>query len=614
MVEVVAAIIYSDGKFLICRRPESKSRALKWEFVGGKVEQGETRREALVRECEEELSVTVLPQEVFADVTYTYPDITIHLTFYSVIIIGGNITLNEHVDCRWITADEADMYEFCPADYEVLKKLKACGGAISGVVSRGSDEEISDTCRLIGDSGFIGADEAYARVSDSVFSSDAPCSDRDIAVLTEAVNRLEELSEKAAELKLKYGSMLDYASLKCSGADKKTVTELYDDNALHLKYAKEVFKDNIAKRDYMFGYPANMQKDSFFTEYLRRLEGKMYFMNNCGDPFEAGNYSMDSKRSEREILKMFAENFSLKDGEYWGYVTSGGTEGNFWGMREGFYRYPDARLYFSDGAHYSVDKFASLLSVGGKGRITTVKSTIGGRIDTDDFISKVLADRKKRGYKPVIVLLTYGTTKEGAIDDITAVTGWLKKNNIEYYCHVDAAFYGGMGHNQISAPVLGDFKKLGADSVSVSLHKYIGLPCVGGVVISLRREKKKVVDYIGQEDSTLSGSRSIPPFSACQRVKEILTLTPPDAYVKNVGYFRSALESRKVAYVTSATNTNIFVVDMPSDFIVKKYQLATFTASGEKKAHIIIMPFHKKEVMDELATDLQKDFAKSKNS
>ena len=129
MVEVVAALIWKEDKFLICQRPAHKARGLLWEFVGGKVEPGETAQQALVRECREELDVTVAVDSVFMDVVHEYPDITVHLTLFNASIADGTPKMLEHNDIRWITVDKIPAYDFCPADDEILKRLMATGGA-----------------------------------------------------------------------------------------------------------------------------------------------------------------------------------------------------------------------------------------------------------------------------------------------------------------------------------------------------------------------------------------------------------------------------------------------------------------------------------------------------
>ena len=124
MTEVVAALIWDKDKFMICQRPANKSRALLWEFVGGKVEPGETKEQALIRECQEELAVTLSAGDVFMDVVYEYPDITVHLTLFNATISEGVPQKLEHNDIKWITVSEIDDYDFCPADVEILAKLK----------------------------------------------------------------------------------------------------------------------------------------------------------------------------------------------------------------------------------------------------------------------------------------------------------------------------------------------------------------------------------------------------------------------------------------------------------------------------------------------------------
>jgi 8-oxo-dGTP diphosphatase len=124
MVQVVAALIRKENGFMIFQRPITKTRALQWEFVGGKAEQGETLEEALVRECREEIGVTVKPLDIFMEVDHTYPDIDIHLTLFNAEIVEGEPQMLEHNDIRCITPEEIDNYNFCPADYEILKKIK----------------------------------------------------------------------------------------------------------------------------------------------------------------------------------------------------------------------------------------------------------------------------------------------------------------------------------------------------------------------------------------------------------------------------------------------------------------------------------------------------------
>ena len=123
MTEVVAALIWNDNKFMICQRPAHKTRGLLWEFVGGKVEPGETKEQALMRECQEELAVTLSIGDVFMDVRHEYPDLTVHLTLFNARIAQGIPQKLEHNDIKWITPKEIPDYHFCPADEEILKRI-----------------------------------------------------------------------------------------------------------------------------------------------------------------------------------------------------------------------------------------------------------------------------------------------------------------------------------------------------------------------------------------------------------------------------------------------------------------------------------------------------------
>lgn len=123
MVDVVAALIWDGEKFLICQRPAHKSNALLWEFVGGKVEPGESHAEALVRECREELDITVTVGDLFMELTHTYPDITVHLFLYHAAIAAGVPQMLEHNDLQWITPAEIPQYVFCPADDVILDRI-----------------------------------------------------------------------------------------------------------------------------------------------------------------------------------------------------------------------------------------------------------------------------------------------------------------------------------------------------------------------------------------------------------------------------------------------------------------------------------------------------------
>ena len=129
--EVVAALICREtaGKrqFLIAQRPENKKRGLLWEFVGGKVETGESPEVALDRECQEELGVSVSVGARYWEGTHSYPDLTVHLSLFWASVKEGEIQKREHNDLRWISPDEIGQFDFCPADMPILDTIRKRG-------------------------------------------------------------------------------------------------------------------------------------------------------------------------------------------------------------------------------------------------------------------------------------------------------------------------------------------------------------------------------------------------------------------------------------------------------------------------------------------------------
>ena len=125
ITEVVAALIWQGERFMICQRPANKARALLWEFVGGKTEAGETLEDALIRECREELDITVSVGDIFTQVIHEYPDIHIRLTLFNCTIADGTPKLLEHNDLKWILPSEIPDFDFCPADKDILSLIQS---------------------------------------------------------------------------------------------------------------------------------------------------------------------------------------------------------------------------------------------------------------------------------------------------------------------------------------------------------------------------------------------------------------------------------------------------------------------------------------------------------
>ncbi|MBQ8409454.1 MAG: hypothetical protein IJY39_11400 [Clostridia bacterium] len=437
-----------------------------------------------------------------------------------------------------------------------------------------------------------------------VLESDSVLGEQEEAALLELLEGIEDRITEYEKLRARVGRIVDYNRLKKKGFDSQELRSFEKEDGEYMAKVDGYYARNLERRKYMFGYPANMEDYSYTTSYLRHLESKMYLMNNCGDPYQKGNYGMDSKSTEKKIISLVADNFGIAEDSYWGYITSGGTESNFWGIREGFNRFPQGKLYFSEDTHYSVEKY--VFDGENSERYPYEKIAVDqyGRISVEKLLEVVEKDRNK-GVNGAIVVLTWGTTCRGAVDEVKKITDGLKALGVEYYCHLDAAHFGGIAKNQENAPYVESLSELGVDSIAVSMHKFMGTARVNGVLLALTRRDRPVIDYIGQEDSTLLGSRDYLPFSTYQRAREMLLRRHPEHFCENVLYFEEKMKANKLPFERFETS-NTFVVPKPCEEVCKKYQLATFVDyDGNEKAHIIIFPFHEKRIMDELIGDLK---------
>ena len=124
IIEVVAALLWQENRFLLCQRPMDKANGGLWEFPGGKVEPGETKDDAIVREIREELGITVQPIRERAHIMYAYPEYIISLTLILVMKLNGTITLSEHLDAQYVKTAQAKEMKLCPADRKLLEQME----------------------------------------------------------------------------------------------------------------------------------------------------------------------------------------------------------------------------------------------------------------------------------------------------------------------------------------------------------------------------------------------------------------------------------------------------------------------------------------------------------
>lgn len=344
-------------------------------------------------------------------------------------------------------------------------------------------------------------------------------------------------------------------------------------------------------RDLFLGYPVSKDFD-----YSRLYEFLKYPINNLGDPFEDSTYKVQTHEMEREVVDFFAEMFRANPKDYWGYVTNGGSESNLYGLYIAREMYPKAMVYFSESTHYSVKKNIHLLNIPS----IVIRSQENGEIDYDDLENTLQFNR----HKPAIILTTFGTTMTEAKDDVSKVTGILKKLAIQdHYIHCDAALSGSYGAF-IEPHIPFDFQD-GADSISISGHKFIGSPIPTGVIItkrSLRDRIAKGISYIGSSDTTITGSRNgHSPLFLWYTIKGLGMEGLKARYLHSLEVTQYCKNELINIGIDAWTNDGSITVVLPqvSESIKEKWQLAT-----EDVTHIICMPNVTKQQIDEFIGDL----------
>jgi histidine decarboxylase len=345
-------------------------------------------------------------------------------------------------------------------------------------------------------------------------------------------------------------------------------------------------------RDNFIGYPVS--KDFDYSELYEFLK---YPINNLGDPFEDCTYMVHTHDMEREVIDFFAKMLRANPKDYWGYVTNGGSESNLYGLYIARELYPKAMVYFSESTHYSVKKNIHLLNIPS----ITIRSQENGEIDYEDLENTLQFNR----HKPAIILSTFGTTMKEAKDDVSKIKGILKRLAIQdHYIHCDAALSGSYGAF-MEPRVPFDFQD-GADSISISGHKFIGSPFPSGVILtkrSLRDRISKGISYIGSLDTTITGSRNgHGPLFLWYAIKNMQIEGLKQRYQHSVEVAQYCKAELNNIGVPAWMNEGAITVVLPkvSDRIKAKWQIAT-----EDVSHVICMPNVTKETIDRFVEDMK---------
>ena len=343
--------------------------------------------------------------------------------------------------------------------------------------------------------------------------------------------------------------------------------------------------------EHMLGYPVNFNFD--YDEILPFLN---YNANNVGDPFHGTNYRVNSHEFERDVIGRFASLMHLDPDDAWGYVTTGGTEGNMYGLYMARELYPNGVVYFSQDTHYSILKILRVLNM----RNIMIKSQDNGEIDYDDLRETIRINRDA----PVIFMANIGTTMKGAVDDLRQVRSILDDLAItQSYIHADAAL-SGMILPFVPDPQPYGFNE-GADSLAVSGHKLIGSPIPCGVVLTRKEYVSRIarsIEYVGVMDTTIPGSRNawtpLLLWYALERLgyegwKGIVT------GMLDVAEYAVARLNDSGVQAWRNPNSVTVVFPRPTATVVSKWQLAPY----RDIAHLITMPHVTREMVDGFVDD-----------
>ena len=342
---------------------------------------------------------------------------------------------------------------------------------------------------------------------------------------------------------------------------------------------------------HMLGYPAN-----FNFNYDEILPFLKFNANNVGDPFHGTNYRVNCHEIEREVVGRFAQLMRLEPEDAWGYVTTGGTEGNMYGLYMARELHPQGVVYFSQDTHYSILKIMQVLNM----RNIMIKSLDNGEIDYEDLYETIRINRDV----PVIIMANIGTTMKGAVDDLPKIRGIIKDLAItRSYIHSDAALSG------MILPFVPDPQPFGfdagADSLAVSGHKLIGSPIPCGMVLTRKEYVARIaraIEVVGVMDTTIPGSRNAwTPLLLWYALERYGEQGFRDLVRGMLDMAQYAEDRFNDGGLPAWRNRNSVTVlfPRPAQEVMAKWQLAP---AGDI-AHLIAMPHVTRDMVDELVDD-----------
>jgi len=369
---------------------------------------------------------------------------------------------------------------------------------------------------------------------------------------------------------------------RASVPDETSILKAYDN---HLKQRSSVH----------FGYPYNlMYNHEELYEFMK------YSINNLGDPFIPSNYGVHSRQFECSVIDFFADLWKIGPGDYWGYVTTCGTEGNLHGILLARECHPDGILYSSRETHYSVFKAARYYRMDAK----AIPTLPQGEIDYD----VLAAELEKNRDRPAIINVNIGTTVKGAVDNLDRILRILKTLGIpreRFHIHCDGALFAMMMPFVDYAPEISFQKPI--DSIAVSGHKMLGCPMPCGVTLARKEHVKNVeqrIDYLNSVDTTIMGSRNgqAALYLWYSLRKKGLSGIKRDVEhcIETAQYLRNRLTENGFTARLNDLSCTVVLERPVDDALVTKWQLAC----EEDIAHVVVMPNVTKDKIESFIGEL----------
>ncbi len=372
--------------------------------------------------------------------------------------------------------------------------------------------------------------------------------------------------------------MAEGNAMGLSDADRKRLDALYQEIEARVKR--------------FIGYPCN--EDFDYSDLYRFLK---FGTNNVGDPFGPTTFHINTRELEVEVIEFFAKLLHAPSDGYWGYVTNGGTEGNLYGLYLARELMPGGIVYYSEDTHYSVSKNLHLLNM----RNIMIRSLPSGEIDYEDLRETLRIHRDV----PPILFANIGTTMREGHDDVVRIKKMFREMAIPaHYIHCDAALCG-MTLPFIEGATRFDFAA-GADSVSISGHKFVGSPIPCGIVLARKRHVDRIarsIEYIGALDTTITGSRNAwTPLVLWTAIRSRGMEGFAAMVARCLQVAEYAVKKLNDAGVAAWRNPNAITVvfPRPSESLRHRWQLAVHN----EIAHLLTMPHVTEQTIDEFVAEL----------